>query len=91
MKPAEARDALVIRIRAEYTEMPGMILRPEQVARLCGVDRTACALVLDALVQAQFLWRRPDGTYARRTGEVGERLRTAKAPLGSIQSALKAS
>jgi len=67
-------------IRSEYLEMPGLTLKPQQVQRLCGVDETACQLVLDALVAAGFLTARVDGTYARATGEVS-RLRTAKASL----------
>ena len=58
------------RIRAEYLEMPGMNLTTDQVARLCGTERTRCQTVLDALVDAQFLARKPDGTYVRRTDEV---------------------
>jgi len=39
------------RLRAEYPEMPGMKLRIKQVQRLCGIERTMCRLVLDALVR----------------------------------------
>jgi hypothetical protein len=52
-------------IRSEYLEMPGLSLKPEQVQRLCGVDRTACQTVLDALVETGFLAARLDGSYAR--------------------------
>ena len=45
---------IVQRIRAEYLEMPGITLRPEQVQRLCGVDRTLCESVLEALVESGF-------------------------------------
>jgi DNA-binding GntR family transcriptional regulator len=55
------------RIRADYLEMPGMRLRPEQVQRLCGVDSSVCRQVLDLLVQTKFLCVRRDGTYARLT------------------------
>jgi hypothetical protein len=58
---------VVERVRAHYLEMPGMRLTVPQVQRLCGVDRTACEVVLEALVEAQFLCMRPDGTYARST------------------------
>jgi hypothetical protein len=70
------RNALSQRIRAEYLEMPGMILTTDQVSRLCGMERSACQTVLDALVDAQFLTLKSDGTYVRRTGEMG-RTRTA--------------
>lgn len=54
---------IVDRIRAEYLEMPGLTLKAEQVARLCGVDRTLCTAALQALVDAKVLIVRPDGTY----------------------------
>src|SRR5687768_5626628 len=53
------------RIRAEYQEMPGMRLTCEQVARLCGLDRTASHDVLEALVTAGYLHRSDDGRYGR--------------------------
>ena len=58
------------RIRAEYLEMPGMNLTSDQVARLCGMERSACQTVLDALVDAKFLTLTTDGTYVRRTDDV---------------------
>jgi len=58
------------RIRAEYLEMPGMSLKAEQVQRLCGVERTVCKEMLDALVEANFLYVKPDGGYARVTDGV---------------------
>ena len=53
------------RVRSEYLEMPGMILRPEQVERLCGVDSALCRIVLDRLVESGFLRMRVDGGYGR--------------------------
>ena len=55
------------RIQAEFAEMPGLRLTPPQIQRLCGVDPVMCAAVLDALVDANFLTRRSDGKYARRS------------------------
>jgi hypothetical protein len=57
--------SLLQRIRAEFLEMPGMRLTPEQVQRLCGVERIPCQWVLDQLVEEQFLCRKADGRYAR--------------------------
>ena len=74
------RNAVSERIRAEYLEMPGMNLTTDQVARLCGMERSTCQTVLDALVEAQFLALKPDGTYVRRTDEVG-RTRMAQSQL----------
>ena len=53
------------RVRSEYIEMPGLTLKSEQVQRLCGIDHTACKMVLDTLVDAGFLMRRADGSYLR--------------------------
>jgi hypothetical protein len=53
------------RIRAEFLEMPGMRLTPQQVERLSGVDRAVCKCVLDDLVRARFLGVLPNGSYAR--------------------------
>ena len=57
--------AVVERVRAEFTEMPGLHLTQEQVQRLCGIEKTMCTLVLDALVKESFLCRKSDGAYAR--------------------------
>ena len=57
-------DALV-RMRAEYVEMPGLRLTPAQAERLCGVDRLTCEMVLHALAAARFLRRARDGSYVR--------------------------
>ena len=60
-------NALLQRIRAEFLEMPGMRLKPGQVQRLCGIESTACQMVLDVLVDEQFLCVKSDGHYARLT------------------------
>ena len=54
------------RIQGEYREMPGLNLTPEQARRLWGLDETACAAILDTLVDLQFLRRTPRGSYVRR-------------------------
>lgn len=76
-----AAPQVVQRIRAEYLEMPGLTLRPEQVQRLCGVDSTLCQSVLEALVESGFLSRRADGAYARDPNPDIARPRQAKAVL----------
>src|SRR5579864_5474600 len=55
------------RLHAEYTEMPGLRLKAEQVQRLCGTEQTVCQLVLDSLVDEKFLCAVSDGHYARVT------------------------
>jgi hypothetical protein len=67
------------RIRAEYREMPGMRLTPEQVERLSGADRSVCSQVVDALVNAQFLCLGIDGSYTRAVDGRPSRLRNATA------------
>ena len=47
--------------------MPGMHLKPEQVHRLCGVERDVCQTVLDSLVDARVLRVSANGHYARVT------------------------
>lgn len=80
------------RLRAEYLEMPGLRLTAEQVQRLCGIEGMMCQSVLDALVDAQFLCAKADGTYARlRDGEIISRPRAAKPDLGSERRAKRAS
>jgi hypothetical protein len=68
------------RLRTEFLEMPGLRLTADQVHRLCGVERAACAWALDTLVEEHFLSVRPDGTYVRATDVVAGR-RLAKASL----------
>ena len=60
-------ESLLERVRAEYLEMPGLRLKPEQVHRLFGMERPVCRQVLDALVEAKFLCAKADGTYSRLT------------------------
>ena len=72
-------EGLLERIRAEYLEMPGLCLTPEQMQRLCGVELTLGRLVLDSLVAAKFLCLKSNGTYARLTDGEASRPRAAKA------------
>ena len=82
-------NALVTRIRGEYLEMPGLRLTLEQAQRLCGVERTLCKRVLDALVETMCV--RTDGAYARLIdGDVG-RPQPAKADLGAERRVVTAS
>jgi hypothetical protein len=58
------RDA-INQVRAEYLKTPGLRLQAEQVHRLGGIDRTISQMVLDTLVNEQFLCVTPDGRYIR--------------------------
>jgi Fic family protein len=61
-KPIEA-DAL--RIRHEFLEMSGLRLTVAQTARLVGVSLAHATMMLDALVEEEFLMRTTDGAYGR--------------------------
>ena len=82
---------MLTRMRAEYLEMPGLRLTLEQAQRLCGVERTLCKMVLDALVDEQFLCVKSDGRYARMTDGDLPRPRPAKTDLGAEKRFVKAS
>jgi len=78
------------RIRAEYQEMPGLRLTADQVARLCGVERTACEQLLEALVDTSYLERSIDGRYALRAetrASAGLWLDERRRPLARTRSA----
>jgi len=62
-----ATDPLLLRIRAEYLEMPGLRLTRPQAQRLWGLDAETCLQVLEFLTSERFLDRGANGTYARRT------------------------
>ena len=50
-------------LRTEYLELPGLALTPSDVAGLLDLDDVTAAAVLQALEDASFLERRPDGTF----------------------------
>jgi len=56
-------EQLVVRIREEYREMPGLRLTFAQACRLWQIDPDECELVLDALLEEQFLARTADGAF----------------------------
>jgi hypothetical protein len=64
---AAAIGELLLRVQAEYNEMPGLKLTDVQARRLWGLDDHTCGLVLTSLVQRQFLKRTPAGIYVRMT------------------------
>jgi hypothetical protein len=58
-------EGILRRIQGEYNEMPGLRLTIAQAQRLWGLDRAECDAVVGALVDAKFLIRNRDGTFAR--------------------------
>ncbi len=53
------------RMRAEYTEIPGLHLTKPQVQRLWGLDPIISEALLDTLIDERFLRKTPTGAYAR--------------------------
>ena len=84
-------EGVLIRLRAEFREMPGLQLKPKQVWRLCGVDHTLGNKALHVLVEEKFLRVTSDGHYARQTDETIHRARPAKALLRDETHLVKAS
>jgi hypothetical protein len=58
---------LLVRIRAEYLEMPGLNLTTPQARRLWGLDCATCDAALAALVKAKFLSRTREGLFVMAT------------------------
>jgi hypothetical protein len=52
-------------IRAEYEEMPGLLLTCPQVRRMWGIDCATCQGAMQELVRCGFLVQRPNGAYGR--------------------------
>ena len=53
------------RIQGEFLEMPGLCLTEAQARRLWGLEATVCSALLDALIDAKFLFRTRDGAFMR--------------------------
>jgi hypothetical protein len=62
----DSADPLLTRIKAEFTEMPGLQLTPWQAQRLWGLEQQQCDRALEALVDVAFLHRTAKGAYVRR-------------------------
>ena len=56
----------ILRVESEYREMPGLSLTLPQAARLWGIERSTCELVLANLIERRVLKRALNGTYVRR-------------------------
>jgi hypothetical protein len=67
MTPEYSRpiDEVLRRVQGEFLEMPGLRLTEPQARRLWGLDAVSCSALLDALVDAKFLFRTRDGAFMR--------------------------
>jgi hypothetical protein len=59
----------VQRLKGIFLEMPGTQLSMADATRLSGLERPMCRIILEALEDARFLKRLPDGMFMRRTGD----------------------
>jgi phage FluMu protein Com len=90
-----ASPTLLARIRAEFSEMPGLKLTMVQACRLWNVSEHACRDALDTLTRERFLFETPSGAFvalpsATRMLKVDERAaRPSRCPycqhLNSVQ------
>lgn len=56
-------DELIVRIRGEYLEMPGLALTVPQAQRLWGLDHSTCERLFQRLVEARFVRRTRHGRF----------------------------
>ena len=66
-EPTPLQDDILLRIRGEFLEMPGLSLTPAQAQRLWALEREVCDGLLTELVTEGFLTRSRDGAFLRRT------------------------
>ena len=57
----------LIRVEAEYLEMPGLQLTERQMQRLWGLDDHTCAAIVQLLVTRNVLRKTPKHTYVLAT------------------------
>jgi hypothetical protein len=62
---ADVSLALLLRIRGEFLEMPGLRLTLRQAMRLWNLDAETCESALRVLVEDQFLSYGAHGTFRR--------------------------
>jgi len=68
MGPREISDS-VDRLRGTFLEMPGTKLTVQQASRLCGLEASACGIILEVLRDIGYLTTRPDVTFMRAESE----------------------
>jgi hypothetical protein len=56
-------------LKGLFLEVPGTQLSAADAARLSGLDRSTCTVVLEALEDARFLARARNGLFVRRTSD----------------------
>jgi hypothetical protein len=81
-----SRSELVSRIIGTFREMPGLCLHANQAARLFGIRRGTCEVILEDLVAQGKLRRAADGQYLSGQLDriVGPALRVPSAAYGRV-------
>lgn len=59
-------ESVTQRVRAEFEEMPGLVLTEHQAAKLFGIEQTMCRDVINQLIHASYLRKTRSGTITRR-------------------------
>jgi hypothetical protein len=57
-------------VRAEYLEVPDLMLTRDEAQRLWGLERDTCDQLLAALIDSRFLRRTRHNRYLRADGAV---------------------
>jgi len=58
-------DTVTARVRAEFDEMPGLMLTVPQASRLFGLDEEMCRMIVERLVRVAYLRRTDNGAVTR--------------------------
>jgi hypothetical protein len=58
-------EEMLLRVKGEFLEMPGLRVTEEQARRLWGLDADSCRALLGELVLANFLFRTHNGAFMR--------------------------
>jgi hypothetical protein len=58
-------ETIVMRVREEFREMPGLRLTPAQATRLWGLEHRTCTKVIETLVAADYLRWTDTGAITR--------------------------
>ena len=68
MQPTVTGADHLVRIQAEYREMPGLKLTAAQASRFWSLGPDDSRTLLDQLVESRFMWRTADGHYVLLAG-----------------------
>jgi hypothetical protein len=58
-------EEMLLRVKGEFLEMPGLRVTEAQARRLWGLDADSCGALLRELVHANFLFRTHSGAFMR--------------------------